>query len=147
MITFQDKGQAEEYSIMMREQGFGAKIYKTGKDYKVKITSKSDKPIKLWHSTLSDYTESILEKGLVPRYKPPTGQTWLPLHKAIYFYEDKDTAIRQAEETNELEPDSIAVFEIGLPPTEEHLEKLKLGEEGEFIYEGTIEPQYIKRIL
>jgi len=145
MITFGNIEEAKEYSRDMNYKGFGTKVLHSGNTYKVIITSKPRSSIKFWHGTQIDRVESILEKGLIPGYASPAGQTWSPEHKAIYFYMDKETAIDQAEQSNEYEP-NIAVLEIEIPPTEENLERLKLGEEGELIYKGTISPQYIKRI-
>jgi len=145
-ITFTDRAEATEYARNMQYEGFGTKLLKTSSGYKVVITSRPDKPIKFWHGTLIDRAESIERKGLVPSYLPPAGQTWASERKAIYFYMDKETAISQAEEANEYEP-NVAVFEIELPPTEEHIEKLELGEEGELIYKGIIDPKYIRRIV
>ena len=149
-ITFYDEKEAREYARIMMREGHKVKLFRSGDIYKVIVTGERGKGIiKFWHVTLAERVPSIKEKGLIPRYEPPAGQDWLPVEEGtIYLYPDKEIAKDHAEQMEEAsgEKGAMAVLEITLPDTEENRERLGKGSEGEPIFEGQIEPQYIRRI-
>lgn len=71
---------------------------------------------KLYHATMTDNINSIIEKGLIPGFTPPPGQDWLGKHsgKGIYFH----SVFPEHElfQYTMLEPDSGDVGELDAMP-------------------------------
>lgn len=74
--------------------------------------------ISVYHLTSSDYTESIMQGGLIPAKESAPGQSWAAEHSkyATYFLLDREVAIDQAKQA-----EGAAVIEARIPITPKSL--------------------------